>query len=100
MRQIYHVFATVMLAPLSTAANSAVECKAELPAARTEYWSWRNIDGKQCWYPGRPGMDKANLKWPRAARPPAPIERASDKALAESHSANREEMSFEQRWPR
>jgi hypothetical protein len=55
---------------LSTPANS-VECQAELPAARTGNWSWRNIDGKRCWYAGRPGRDKASLQWPRSAPQPA-----------------------------
>ena len=101
MRQIRQVLAAfIVLGALSTAANSAVECKAELPAGRTEYWSWRNIDGKRCWYQCRPGMDKANLKWARSVPPPAPIDHAPDKALSESYSSNREELSFEQRWPR
>ena len=99
MRQIRHVLAgIVLLAPLSTAANSAVECKAELPPGRTEYWSWRIIDGKRCWYQGKPGMDKANLEWPRSAPPPAPINSVPDKAFSDSYSPP-EELSFKQRWP-
>jgi hypothetical protein len=89
---IRHVLiAVIVFAPLSTAAHSAVECKAEAPATRTGYWSWRNIDGKQCWYQGRPGMDKANLRWPPPAPPPAAIHSDSDQALVESHWPNLEE---------
>jgi hypothetical protein len=27
------------------------------------YWSWREIDGKKCWYRGRPGKSKSELRW-------------------------------------
>lgn len=27
------------------------------------YWSWRVIDGKKCWYHGRPGRPKTELRW-------------------------------------
>lgn len=39
------------------------------------YWSWRRIDHKTCWYPGRPGRNKHLLAWvapptaPRVAKP-------------------------------
>ena len=46
-------------------AGAAVECKAELPAGRTEWRSWRLIDGR--WYQGRSGKDKAELYRNRVA---------------------------------
>jgi hypothetical protein len=50
---IRHLLAAAFLfTPLGTAANSSGECKAELPTVRTGYWSWRNVDGKRCWYRG------------------------------------------------
>jgi hypothetical protein len=83
---IRHAIALViMLTALGTAAYSAVECRAEPPADRTGYWSWRNIDGKRCWYPGRAGMDKANLKWPQSAPD-------SDRVLLESYWPNLQEL--------
>jgi hypothetical protein len=92
--------AAIVLAPLCTAANSAVQCKAELPAVRTGHWSWRIVDGKRCWYPGSPGMDKARLQWPRSAPPRAPNDGDSDRTLLESVWPKLEELPFEQRWPR
>ena len=90
---IRHVVAAVIvLTSLGTAVNSAVECKAELPAAPTGHWSWRTVDGKRCWYQGPPGMDKANLQWPRPTRSPAAAETLSDKALLESYWPKLEEM--------
>jgi hypothetical protein len=83
---IRHAIALViMLAALGTAAYSAVECRAEPPANRTGYWSWRNIDGKRCWYPGRANMDKANLKWPQSAPD-------TDTVLLESYWPNLREL--------
>ena len=65
----YLVAVAIALAWLATA-SSAVECSAELPSARTDFWSWRIIDGKRCWYTGRPGMSKDKLQWPRSAQEP------------------------------
>ena len=31
------------------------------------YWAWRLIDGRKCWYEGKPGMSKDNLRWVRRA---------------------------------
>src|ERR1700743_1820968 len=34
------------------------------------YWSWRMIDGRKCWYEGKPMLSKSALAWP-AAKPDA-----------------------------
>jgi hypothetical protein len=31
------------------------------------YWSWRIIDGRKCWYQGKPMLSKAALEWPAHA---------------------------------
>jgi hypothetical protein len=64
----------------------AVECSAAAPRDR-KHWSWRQVDGRKCWYPGFPGMSKDKLRWPTSrsafrsttngshtARPPASLE--------------------------
>ncbi len=35
----------------------------EQKGSSKDYWSWRIIDGKKCWYPGRPGKPKSELQW-------------------------------------
>ena len=57
------VFLAVAL--IGSAGNArAIECQSE---KGTGYpWSWRQIDGKQCWYKGLPGMDKKQLHWAEA----------------------------------
>lgn len=98
----------------ATPAASAMECRSEIPSSATEYWSWRVIDGKRCWYPGRPGMSKENLHWPKAEE--ATTGRASGAIAVESEnlgnsspiapeqdrsyvSGNNGELTFEERWP-
>lgn len=43
------------------------------------YWSWREVDGRRCWYPGRPGKSKTELHWSRMPTPqdakPVAVER-------------------------
>jgi hypothetical protein len=53
----------------SVSSAQAIECAAELPAARSAYWSYRIIDGRKCWYEGRPMLPKAMLRWPDASLP-------------------------------
>jgi len=66
---------------------SAVECQSEKGAGYP--WSWREIEGKRCWYKGTPGMDKKQLYWagtkasassaaPRRA-PPAKVEETAER---------------------
>jgi hypothetical protein len=45
----------------SPANASVIECQSEKGAGYP--WSWREIDGKRCWYKGMPGMDKTQLRW-------------------------------------
>ena len=48
------------VAPL-TAKAETIECHAR-PESR-EYWSWRQIEGRQCWYKGHRRIDKKLLSW-------------------------------------
>jgi hypothetical protein len=43
----------------------AVEAKQQcsVSAAKQGYWSWRMIDGRKCWYEGKPMLSKAMLEW-------------------------------------
>ena len=38
------------------------------------YWSWRQIDGKRCWYQGKSGKPKHELRW--ASSPDTPSKKA------------------------
>jgi len=101
---------------LATPAASAIECRTEMPSPTSQYWSWRIIDGKRCWYPGRRGMSKSSLHWPKAtdpttgqgstapdalnepdARPSAPLSPPRPNP-SEAPQPNGE-LTFKERWP-
>jgi len=42
----------------------AKQCSAERPANARSYWSYRLIDGRKCWYEGKPMLAKSELHWP------------------------------------
>ena len=61
---------------LATAKAETIECRAK-PETR-EYWSWREIDGRRCWYKGHRRISKELLSWgpktPAEAKPAEAIE--------------------------
>ena len=42
----------------------AKQCSTERPSNARTYWSYRLIDGRKCWYKGRPMLSKSLLHWP------------------------------------
>jgi len=49
-------------------ASRFVHCSARAPAGSSG-WSWREIEGKRCWYLGPRGLDKHKLHWQRDLLP-------------------------------
>jgi hypothetical protein len=44
------------------------QCSAAMPSSQNgKWWSYRLIDGRKCWYEGKPGLSKALLEWPKSA---------------------------------
>jgi hypothetical protein len=41
----------------------ASQCSAKRPAHVRSYWSYRLIDGRKCWYEGKPMLPKSMLHW-------------------------------------
>jgi hypothetical protein len=83
MKHIPPVALAACIAPLSfiwlSAAEAKQQCRVAMPSNSHEYWSWRLIDGRKCWYEGKPGLSKSLLEWPApiASRPAASKELAS-----------------------
>src|SRR5437870_13056739 len=44
----------------------AKQCSTERPSNARTYWSYRLIDGRKCWYEGKPMLSKSLLHWPAA----------------------------------
>lgn len=60
------VHAAMILAAASLVAATsayAIQCSAERPSNARTYWSYRLIDGRKCWYEGKPMLSKASLHW-------------------------------------
>ena len=47
--------------PEPAAAREAIECRARPESG--EYWSWRQIEGRRCWFKGHRRIDKKLLSW-------------------------------------
>jgi hypothetical protein len=59
---------------------AATACRSVPDRADRQWWSWRLVNGKRCYYRGRPGRDRAALRWEKpmpepelAAAAPAPV---------------------------
>ncbi|WGS01663.1 hypothetical protein MTX26_12945 [Bradyrhizobium sp. ISRA443] len=49
-----------------TAAQAKRQCSVAVPSdAHGQWWSYRLIDGRKCWYEGKPGLSKSLLEWPK-----------------------------------
>lgn len=56
----------------------AIECQTSAQNGNV-HWSWRLIEGRQCWYAGPTGMDKSLLHWPAADRSSSNLETTKEK---------------------
>jgi hypothetical protein len=60
--------AVLLTASLSieVATAQAKQCSAAMPSnPRGQWWSYRLIDGRKCWYEGKPGISRSLLEWPK-----------------------------------
>src|SRR5262249_33038187 len=48
-----------------------VECEPQRVTGDGRHWAYRIVDGRECWYPGRPGKPKNELFWGRDTTLPA-----------------------------
>src|SRR6476659_2297633 len=49
-------------------AQAKQQCSAAAPSnPNGQWWSYRLIDGRKCWYQGKPNLSKALLEWPKVA---------------------------------
>jgi hypothetical protein len=49
-------------------AQAKQQCSAAaLSNAHGHWWSYRLIDGRKCWYEGKPMLSKSLLEWPKEA---------------------------------
>ena len=63
--QLYALACCMAAFPLipRAAAQAKQQCSVSMPSDSRAYWSWRLIDGRQCWYEGKPMLSKSMLHW-------------------------------------
>src|SRR5580693_3302971 len=67
-------------------ARAKQECMTAMPSNPHGYWSWRLIDGRKCWYEGKPMLSKSALEWPALASAPPDSNVEIGNALTERSS--------------
>ena len=70
----------------SVSRAQTIECAAAAPAKLKGHWYYRIIDGRKCWYEGKPMMPKESLRWPdeSAAKETAATEPVSPEPVAQA----------------
>ena len=87
-------------------AQAKQQCSAAMPSNPHGYWSWRVIDGRKCWYKGKPMLSKSSLEWPAQAQgqsafnkePQSILTKKPSDALDAKAWAPDDSNSFEARW--
>lgn len=76
------------LLSVSSHAEERIACSPEVPAVRKGHWYYRIIDGRKCWYDGKPMLPKAQLYWPELSAAEAePATRSNEPAKASAQPA-------------
>jgi hypothetical protein len=92
-----HLLPSILLAGFiaGLAIAGAVEAKQQcsVSAGSQGYWSWRMIDGRKCWYEGKPMLSRAMLEWPANAT----AQPDSNAELASAPPARRDPMNAQAR---
>ena len=68
--QVRLFFFAVCIAALAPIGMLTAQAKAQIrecsasPSKTQGHWSWRQIDGRKCWYAGKTMISKSLLQWP------------------------------------
>jgi hypothetical protein len=77
-------------------AQAKQQCSASMPSNPQRWWSYRLIDGRKCWYEGKPMLSKSLLEWPKQASAQLVLTNRPNDPLNSQASTDTE--SFEARW--
>jgi hypothetical protein len=83
-------------------AEAKQQCSAAMPSGSSgKWWSYRIIDGRKCWYEGKPGLSKNLLGWSEkdsAEASPGTSAQLSRKEFVDAVSAKRRAPLDAQAW--
>jgi len=84
---------------LSIIAMTTAQAKQQCSVASGSggYWSWRIIDGRKCWYEGKPMLSKSLLEWP--AHSPAQATDPNEALASATAEKHRDPMDAQARVP-
>ena len=73
MIRTWALFAVLISGALIDVARGGdvVECEPQRVTGDGRHWAYRIVDGRECWYPGRPGKPKNELFWGHGTTPSA-----------------------------
>jgi len=73
MRKLASIALAIWIATLLSGmpnAQAKQQCSAAAPLnPHGRWWSYRLMDGRKCWYEGKPMLSKSLLEWPKEASP-------------------------------
>jgi hypothetical protein len=75
MRKLASIALAIWIATLLSVgipnAQAKQQCSAAAPSnPHGRWWSYRLMDGRKCWYEGKPLLSKSLLEWPKDAAQP------------------------------
>src|SRR4029077_5922252 len=71
----FAAFLTALSSIEVSIAQAKQQCSAAVPSnPQGHWWSYRLIDGRKCWYEGKPGLSRSLLEWPKQSTQPASAE--------------------------
>jgi len=70
-------------------AQAKQQCNIAMPSnLHSGWWSYRIIDGRKCWYEGKPGLSKSLLEWSTETSSRRPSNEEFAKAAPTENSSN------------
>jgi hypothetical protein len=111
MRKLPSIALAALIATLLPVGTPNAEAKQQCSAAAPSnplgrWWFYRLIDGRKCWYEGKPMLSKSLLEWPKEASA-QPISNRTVTSVATEKPDNpldaqawapKDSDSFEARW--
>src|SRR3954447_2649451 len=88
-------------------AQAKQQCSAAMPSnPHGHWWSYRLLDGRKCWYEGKPMLSKSLLEWPTEASTQPGTSREVKRVISEKPGgpldsqawAPKASETFEARW--